>query len=232
MFQFTKHDYLEYCNKELYWLPSDTEERYLKNLETHWDSLKLNGWIDQPQFTYKFNSHGFRSDEFSDEPNIMFLGCSFTTGIGLPVEDTWASIVAKQLNLKCFNLGIGASSNDSAFRLGHHYIPLLKPKLVVWLSTDIARLELHTLRGQVEPHGPWSQDCGYFLDNWLANPLNSESNFLKNSLAIEYICKLNNIKLIHKPVINVLRDLDYARDLMHFGKKSNIDCANSILQLI
>jgi hypothetical protein len=232
MFQFIKHFYLEHCNKELNWLPSDTEERYLKHLETDWGALEMNGWIDHPYFTYKFNSHGFRSDEFSHDPSVMFLGCSHTTGIGMPVEDTWTRIVAKQLNLKCFNLGIGASSNDTAFRLGHHYIPLLKPQLVIWLSTNISRVELHTLQGRVEPHGPWSQNGGYFLDNWLTNPINSESNFLKNSLGIEYICKLNNIKLIHVPADNIMHKLDYARDLLHHGKKSNIDCANSMLKLI
>jgi hypothetical protein len=232
MFRFIKHYYLEYCNKELDWLPSDTEERYLKHLETHRGALEMNGWIDKPHFTYKFNSHGFRSDEFSDDPSVMFLGCSHTTGIGMPVEDTWARIVAKQLNLKCFNLGIGASSNDTAFRLGHHYIPLLKPQLVIWLSTDISRVELHTLRGQIEPHGPWTEDGGYFLDNWLTNPINSEYDFLKNSLGIEYVCKLNNIKLIHVPADNIMHKLDYARDLLHHGKKSNIACANSILELI
>ena len=232
MFRHIKHTYLEYCNKEINWLPSDTEELYLQNLKTNQGSLSVNGWIDYPGFTYKFNSHGFRSDEFSNEPSILFLGCSHTTGIGMPAEDTWPRIVSSKLGLKCFNLGIGASSNDTAFRLAHHYIPVIKPEIVVWLSTDISRIELHTLDGNVEPHGVWTENGGYFLNHWLTNPLNSESNFLKNSLAIEHICKSSDVKFLHKKIYDCMHNLDLARDLMHYGKKSHLACANSILELL
>lgn len=232
MFQFVKHYYLNFCNKEVDWLPSDTEERYLEHLKTHWGSLNVNGWIDNPYFTYKFNSHGFRSDEFSHEPSVVFLGCSHTTGIGLPAEDTWPRIIAKELNLKCFNLGIGASSNDTAFRLANHYIPQLKPKLVIWLSTDISRIELHTLSNAVENHGAWTENGGYFLDNWLTNPINGEANFLRNSLAIEYICKQHNIKFVHDTALRHMARQDLARDLMHCGKKSHISCADTLLKQV
>jgi len=232
MFDKITHQYTEYCDKEVNWVSADDEHRYLKHLETNWDELNEHGWIHHPQFTYKFNSHGFRSDEFSDEPSVLFLGCSHTIGIGMPAEDTWSRIVAKELNLKCFNLGIGASSNDTAFRLAHHYIPLLKPQLVIWLSTDLSRVELHTADERVEPCGPWTLDRGRFFDHWLINPINSDMLFLKNTLAIEYICKTNNIKLFHERVYNVMKQYDLARDLMHFGKKSNIACANTILEFL
>ena len=236
MFLHTKHTYLEYCNKEINWLPADTEELYLKNLETNWGSLNVNGWIDDPHFTYKFNSHGFRSDEFNHEPSILFLGCSHTAGIGMPVEKTWTRIVAKELGLKCFNLGIGASSNDTAFRLGHHYIPQIKPKLVIFLSTDNARTELFS-NDHIENWSIWNQTYdptrwGYYIENWILNDANSEMNFLKNKLALEHICNTNNIKFLHRKVGDVLYNLDLARDLMHYGVKSNKVCSQKILHLL
>lgn len=232
MLIYIKHSYLEYCNKEIDWLPSDTEELYAENLKTKYGSLEVNGWINYPKFTYKFNSHGFRSDEFSNEPSVLFLGCSHTTGIGIPEEHTWARIVARKLNLKCFNLGIGAASNDTAFRLGYHYIPLIKPKLVIFLSTDPTRTELHTLKGNIEHHGPWTENGGYFLDNWLTNPANSEANSLKNSLAIEQVCNKNKIKFVQSMIYDVMHQHDLARDLMHYGKKSHQACADDILSLL
>jgi len=164
----------------------------------------------------------------------MFLGCSHTFGTGNSVESIWPTLVAESLKLRSVNLGISASSNDTAFRLGHHYIPQLKPKIVVWLSTDISRIELHTLDERVEAHGPWTEDGGYFLSNWLTNPVNSEINFTKNYLALESICKANKVKFLEKSIYQIRHadEKDMGRDLMHFGKMCHKACAQGLLELL
>ena len=78
----------------------DTEERYLENLKLKRPEMESNGWINQ-EITYKFNSFAFRCNEFTSDPSILFLGCSHTVGVGLPIEHTWPTIVANNLNLKC-----------------------------------------------------------------------------------------------------------------------------------
>ena len=90
--------YKEYANKSLDWLPMDTKELYEKNLKEKYQLLKQHDWIDK-SFTYKFNSHGFRCEEFTNKPTIMVLGCSFTCGIGLPIEFIWPELISKNLNL-------------------------------------------------------------------------------------------------------------------------------------
>ena len=120
------------ANRTVKWLPQDTEELYLENLKSNQLALERNGWIDT-EITYKFNSFAFRCEEFTNDPSILFLGCSHTVGVGLPVEHTWPTIVANKLNLKCYNLGQGGGSADTAYRLGSHWIPKILPNIVVLL---------------------------------------------------------------------------------------------------
>lgn len=68
--------------------------------------LEKNNWINN-SFTYSFNRDGFRCKEFTDGPNIMFLGCSLTVGIGIPESTRWTDIVADKLNLRCANIESG-----------------------------------------------------------------------------------------------------------------------------
>jgi hypothetical protein len=119
----------------------DTEQLYHKNLRDNYEELEKYGWIDRT-ILYKFNSLGFRCEEFTDDPSIMFLGCSHTQGIGLPIESIWPTIVSNELNLKCVNLGQAGCSSDTAFRLLHGYIDKINPKIVVYMDPPGMRFEL------------------------------------------------------------------------------------------
>jgi len=232
MFKSIPHSYSKFAGQELEWLRMDTKELYLENLKKNYSKLEKYGWINAP-ITYKFNNYGFRSNEFSHDPNIMFLGCSHTCGIGIPVEHTWANIVSKTLGLKNFNLGIGSSSNDTAFRLAQHWIPQLTPSIVMFLSTDRSRFELHN-RNQIENYGPW-QEASW--DNqvipwkiWISNDTNGDMNYLKNKLAIEQVCAQHNIKFLHIDRHSIkFNEHDLARDLAHGGIKYNQAIAEQFL---
>lgn len=54
--------------------------------------------------TYNVNSYGYRSPEFIDNPDIVFLGCSQTFGVGCPEGSTWGAFIAKDLNMSYVNL--------------------------------------------------------------------------------------------------------------------------------
>jgi hypothetical protein len=221
MFKDIIHQYSKYANQTLSWLPMDTEKRYLDNLNKNYDLLKKYNWIGT-DISYKFNSYGFRSDEFSHDPGIVFLGCSYTVGVGLPVESTWSHIVSTKLNLKRYNLGIGGASNDTAFRLGHHWIPQLQPKLVIFLSTEPTRTELHTA-SMVENIGVDEDvytNSAYYKE-WITNQANVDMNYEKNLLAIKQICSEHNIKFRHEKFSNIKKTAQLARDLAHPGIESN-----------
>jgi hypothetical protein len=225
--------YLHHSNQTLDWLPMDTQELYNKNVKLKKDLLIENGWLDQ-KFTYQFNQEGFRSDEFSEEAGIVFLGCSHTLGIGLPYKHTWPYIVSNNLRKKCYNLAIGGGSNDLAFRMAYNYIPKLKPSLVIFLITHNSRLEI--LGKNNQPYQP-DQLVGsgmlpfkndQFYEAWLTNEDNLNANLLKNLLAIENICNKNNVKFISIDQ-NRMPLLDLARDLAHRGVKSNFEFSKIVL---
>jgi hypothetical protein len=48
---------------------------------------------------YKSNSLGYRCAEFSGREKILIGGCSFTWGIGLSLENTWANILPKMMGM-------------------------------------------------------------------------------------------------------------------------------------
>jgi hypothetical protein len=104
-----EHAGKHHVNQTLDWLPTDTKESYEKLIQDpeHLAYFVEQGWDQPGAITYRFNSHGFRADEFDGGPYMLALGCSFTIGIGLPDQDTWARQTATALGLKCANLGWG-----------------------------------------------------------------------------------------------------------------------------
>ena len=222
--------YKFYANKTLDWLPIDTKELYEKNLKDKYQLLKDNNWIDK-SFTYKFNSYGFRCDEFTDKPTIMFLGCSNTCGIGLPIENIWPELVSKNLNMHCANLGQGGGSNDTAFRLCHGWIDIINPQIVVLLNPPGIRLEIidAVVMRHLTPTWIHNTVTHYqsFLKDWSRDDNNNYFNTLKNKLAIENLCKARNVKFVFlesDELIQMQMDLskslgylDAARDLGHRG---------------
>ena len=231
---YGKSVFEEHAGKELLWLGADSEQEYKKNLINQYNLLDYHGWIDKPVI-YKFNSKGFRCNEFnSNKPSIMFLGCSFTMGTGLPIENTWAYILASKLGLECYNLGISAGSNDTAFRLCYHYIGKLQPKYVVMLSTFNTRFETFKSNGNIIQHflnkTTLSSDDVLYR-HLLSNEANLDLNKTKNIFAIRYLCSVTNIPFIEVDVNDFPR-LDLARDLGHPGRKSNEVFADTILKKI
>ena len=230
MFKKIFHQYSWLADQTLDWLPSDSKERYNENLKNYISKHKLQkfNWIDST-FTYKFNSHGFRCDEFTEDSGVMFLGCSHTVGVGLPLEKIWPTLVSKKLNLKMINLGIGGSGSDTAFRLANHYISQLKPKIVIHLQSTQARMCLvtediiHEFLPSIYP-----KEFENFYFKWISYEENLILHELKHNLAIEMICNRHNIRYLTLPYDNLIF-LDLARDIAHFGIKSHEEFADKVL---
>ena len=225
-------NYINFANQELDWLTQDTKERFESNYKDDQNRKKLEklGWIDN-KFRYKFNSNGFRCNEFTTRNSIVFLGCSFTLGIGLPVDNTFASILSTRLGLDCYNLSMGGGSCDTAFRMARYWIHFIKPKIVISMATFKERYEIK-IKDNFLNRGAWVSDQP---DNnfvkWASEEDNMILNKQKNLLAIECICLHEKVKFInlgiHKDFINY--NDSSARDLAHPGIESNRLTAEHIL---
>jgi hypothetical protein len=223
--------YKKYANQSIDWCPMDTEVLYQTNLKQNYDKLYSNGWINS-NFKYTFNSDGFRCEEFTNEPSIMFLGCSNTLGIGLPINTVWTELVSKKLNLRCANLGIGGAASDTSFRLCHGWIDKINPILVIFLSPPGYRLELVN-NHSIELLGLHTTEYKDFLKKWNQDNNNNYFNSLKNELAIKSLCNHRGIKYLHFKS-NALQEIqsDFARDLAHTGPKTHQSFANHVINSI
>lgn len=76
---------------------------------------------DDVPFNYKTNSHGFRSQHFkkldNNDINILYSGCSWTFGEGLPYDFLWTTLLTNKIknyhkdkNVEEFNIGGMGSS--------------------------------------------------------------------------------------------------------------------------
>lgn len=228
-----------FAGQTLKWLSSDGEETYNGNLKRKQTKKLLEqlGWIDS-DITYKINRHGFRSDEFRVEDNgIMFLGCSYTSGIGLPEHVIFPRLIADHYQMKLLNLSQAAGSADTCFRIGSYWIPILKPKIVVCVTPAMNRWE-------------WIENNGNSIASlittipriWFTREENQLFNRQKNVLALKYICKEQNIRFVEYPSEQIFRgtalDLpeelrgDLARDLLHPGIHTHKLAAKNIIEMI
>ena len=254
--RYTAYPHLK--NKTVSWLPMDTNELFLKhqrNKHTRKALKKLN-WTED-NVKYKFNSQGFRSDDFNSKgDSIVFLGCSHAIGIGINFEETASYIVSRQLGYNCFNLGMGGGSNDTCFRFAYHWIEKLNPKIVVLIAPTIYRFEIADDRRSyngfeiLAAHSQLLNEYRLFYRQWIDNEDNSYFNFHKNVLAIKKICDMNGAKFVCTDC--TFSDSDHvswwptppgvaavpaarggtARDLAHAGRLPNREKANEILNLI
>ena len=241
--------YSHFKNKTVSWLPMDTNELFLKHQRNKHTRKKLKdlNWTEN-SIEYKFNSYGFRSDDFnSNGESIVFLGCSHTIGIGINFEDTASYIVSRQLGYNCFNLGMGGGSNDTCFRFAYHWIEKLSPKIVVLIAPSIYRFEIADDRRSyngfeiLKASSPILKEYRLFYRKWIDNDDNSYFNFHKNVLAIKKICDMNDAKFVCTdcafdfstwPVFSLATMGNEARDLAHAGRVPNRKKANEILNLI
>lgn len=126
----------------LNWYQTDAEENY-STINTG----QLNYQKDEIQ--YEFNSMGYRCDEFTEtsEFPILFMGCSYTEGVGLPLNEVWAYHLHKKIveatnkKIPFWSLAKGGTSIDYASRRFFEFGHTLKPKYVFYLLSGISRRE-------------------------------------------------------------------------------------------
>jgi hypothetical protein len=199
------------------------------------------GWIDETLITYQYNSHGFRCKEFNNEPCYLALGCSYTEGVGLPVEQTWPVLLSTATNKSILNLGIGSASFDTCVRILDHYIDKLNILGVFLLQPHHGRLELFNKFDFPENFLPNQShsDKSHVYTEWISSDKNIEYNVKKNTYSIQYLCNTKNIPYLvldidaEEQLGNlIITGEDHARDLWHSGISTQRRISNLFCNLI
>jgi hypothetical protein len=215
---------------------TDSEGEFKRNCNTaHTRSLLEHyKWIDA-DISYSYNYQGFRSEEFDDRPCGLAFGCSFTEGIGLPLEAAWPSVLSEKLNLKVWNLGQGGAALDTVFRLLDHYVDVFDPKFVAVFMPPENRYEYHDRFGEYRTVLPSSLDLERYKDfakEWFVNPANAEQNTRRNILAMKHRCYQRGITMFVFDSQTQIRFDKAARDLQHPGRLAMQDFANTAYNTI
>jgi len=95
--------------------------------------------LDQAN-SYFINTLGFRGKEFSRNNQLVFSGCSFTFGLGLPEEEIWGKRIANSLGMECSNLGLpGDSVVGIITNIYKYFEEYGHPKILLCLFPDFYR---------------------------------------------------------------------------------------------
>lgn len=71
------------------------------------------GYDKRNKISYKFNSLGFRSDEFVNQPSLFTVGNSISFGVGLGIENTFGHIVAQHFGMPYANASFGCYLHEN-----------------------------------------------------------------------------------------------------------------------
>jgi len=153
---------------------TDAESKYVENkkiLGSTWY------YYDNP-IEYKWNSLGYRMKELEEidfNNYILFLGCSFTVGIGLHLEDTFPYKISKKLNCDYINAAMGGASIDFALNNLIHFLSAVNvmPKAIIINYPSLARTFYWSKNGKPSFYLPnllskdltWTSSYREFLTN-------------------------------------------------------------------
>lgn len=179
-----------------------------------------------PDQLYLNNSYGFRGKDFLDSDTLLTAGCSFTHGVGVPVEGTWWSTVAKKLNLST-SAAIarpGASIPWIVEKLFAYFAEFGHPKYLLCLFPDFERyivpLDGEILESDLSAENAYDEfgTFGTSGQRFYNTRAKSRSELLK----IKYLKRPYNVRNVYTTEMAVYTAIRYIRLLEQYCAATNI----------
>ncbi len=231
---------------------ADNKGRLISHLRDEFAKQKLKqyNWLvdDKPvEIEYKINRNGFRCNNFTNDPGIVFVGCSNTYGTGMHLQDIWPSIVASHFDLESWNLGTpGMGLTMSTFYLTNWYNDIPNPRAIVVLEPPPDRVELYYFKNEKFEVDIFKSLLDQYEVNPMVNylysslPFTAAINYRLNIQALRLLAKQWNVPFVTKTLFQSATQLktapnietDFARDLMHFGKNVHIAIAEKMIEAL
>jgi len=227
---------------------TDDEKRFLKNCET-----QPSDWVYRnKKITYKYNEYGHRcvSPNQLKPGYILYMGCSFTDGVGLALEDTYPFIVSNNLNKTYYNVAVGGSGPIIALHNTMLFLSMMgdnKPDCVIVQWPNFARYSFVSNQYDLILFNCGSGGNPLYKELIMSDVLESTNIFIRHSL-LNYLDNLGIkriIELMEDPNLadggrikthiatNYLHNkTDKARDLSHSGIMVHADQSKEILRVI
>lgn len=189
-------------NSVAQWAPTDS----LENYKAMQDDGRPNYTKDA--FDYKYNSNGFRCDEFTEPSDfpILYAGCSFTEGIGLPLNHCWPHYFSEELkqqpgyekcNIPLHSVAVGGTGLDFAADMIAKFAPTVRPKMIIGYFCNIYRREFCMQNYHLQQWFPNIDTLPQFkkeLDRILSDQHYAFYQAFRSIQTIDLVAKLLNIK--------------------------------------
>ena len=195
------------ANKILDWHAYDQPNNYLEV-----NSKGINLYPKQcNEISYEFNNHGFRSDNFENHADIpiLFTGCSYTEGVGLPLNKVWAKRLANKLadetgkTIPFWNLALAGAGLDSiANGLYWHSINFKKQlDYIIILFPPFTRREYTYKTADIKtwfhPGSPGLEDDSKIVDSLFIDLEFIKYQSIKNLMLIDSVAKSLNAQVVY-----------------------------------
>jgi hypothetical protein len=200
------------------------------------------------KITYEYNSKGFRDHEWPTDLNdvIWCIGDSFTVGLGQPFEETWPSLLQKNIGRRCLNLGEDGCSNDTMSLRIKMINELYNPKLIIVMWSYFHRRRVKNNNVHYEKNTfSVDEDIKNFkknfqiVDNLQKNTLhllvpNAFINFehFTKKIFNKLMLKYNVLTEEQIKKILIYKQMDYSRDYHHFDIKTSECIVNLLMKKI
>lgn len=188
-------------------------------------------------YTYKVNTHGFRSIEFSSDTNILTAGCSFTFGTSIPFEYTWSQQLQKMIpNKKVATIAWPGMSIEVIISYIFKYFKNIgNPEMIICNFPDFYRfLFLEKSSKKLIPNytmiknsSNLSREEKKLIEKSMYHPLWGFYVNFEHILMLEQYCESNRIKLIwstwsKSDTVMFKDDFEFFNDIDSFYKNLNI----------
>jgi hypothetical protein len=107
-------------------------------------------WFDEYPYEiqYTYNSRGFRDKEWPSQieelkGSVWCIGDSATTGIGVPQDQMWTTILSKKIQSRIINIGMTGASNDWIHRKSMEVMNEISPKILIIQWSYLESYELN-----------------------------------------------------------------------------------------
>ena len=244
--QHCSHKYSEYANSTLNWVGTDQSAHHrLPTDPEFYPTWIQSGWTNDTVIEYRFNSGGFRTDEFDQSKRIMILGSSPTVGVGLHQYQTWSEQLSKKINVPIWNLATGTGCLDTMYRVLKNYISQLNITMVIEVGGEKDGFELYaqdtwkTVSSPDAPIAAANTDIKGTINAWYAYLENHQLNQEKNTDAMQWICEKNKVPYYKFSMAEISREnwdklmpVDWSRCGRHVGPKFHSVAADYIAERI
>lgn len=166
-------------------------------------SVYSGDYSDDGSITYRFNSLGYRGEEYDPElESIVVVGSSNAFGVGVNYEESWP-IKFKELyeqkhncKVNLLNFSSGNASNETIARRVVSQLSTNRPVLLLVDYTLISLKELADDEGNPIYLGPWDETEESELYYYFYNEANGACETVSSMILVQNFCKANEIPLV------------------------------------